>query len=134
MLKQAIKGKKITVVPVLGNHDTWIETIESFSSPNQNREINHFKSQWAEWLTSEALQKFEEFGYYSMPINLLSGKKVPPGSRVIVLNTNVCASINWFLYGQRSDPGGQIAWLEETLLEIEAEGGLAILLGHYTPN
>ena len=27
MLKDAIKGHNITVLPVLGNHDTWVETI-----------------------------------------------------------------------------------------------------------
>ena len=31
MLFEAIKGHKITVVPVLGNHDMWIESEESFA-------------------------------------------------------------------------------------------------------
>ena len=69
-----------------------------------------------------------------MLIRVLNGKKVPTGSRVVVLNTNVCNLLNFFIYGQRSDPGGQIAWLEQTLLEIETQGGLAIILGHITPN
>ena len=29
--------------------------------------------------------------------------------------------------------GHQIAWLEQELLEVEAQEGLAVLIGHYTP-
>lgn len=99
MLREATEGHDITVLPILGNHDIWVETIQSFGAPHENREINGFKDHWSEWLTPEALDKFSEYGYYSMPIKLKNGKGVPAGSRAIVLNTNACANINWFLYG-----------------------------------
>ena len=99
MLQEAVKGHDITVLPILGNHDTWVETIQSFGAPHTNPEINGFKDHWKEWLSADALDKFSEYGYYSEPIRLANGKGVPAGSRAIVLNTNVCANINWFLYG-----------------------------------
>ena len=108
-----MEGHNITVFPILGNHDIYVETIQSFAAPNENPEINGFKKHWSQFLTADALDKFSEYGYYSIPIELANGKGVPKGSRAIVLNTNACANINWFLYGQREDPGGQMAWLEE---------------------
>ena len=136
MLKETIKrkGADITVLPILGNHDVYVGTIQSFGSPNSNLEINGIKDHWKEWLTTEALEKFSEYGFYSMPIELANGKGVPKGSRAIVMNTNACANMNYFLYGQREDPGGQIAWLEEQLRQVEAEGGVAIMLAHYPAN
>ena len=79
------------------------------------------------------MEQIKDFGYYSMPLKLLNGKKVPHGSQVIALNTNACSDINWFNFGQREDPGGQFSWLERTLREIEAAGGMAIIAEHYTP-
>ena len=38
------------------------------------------------------------------------------------------------LLGERSDPGHQFEWLHSELLQVEANGGLAILLGHYNPS
>ena len=98
-----------------------------------SRELNGFKSHWEDFLTPEAYKEFEQYGYYSMPLKSLKGNKVPAGSRVISLNTNVCNGFNMFLFGQRNDPGGEYAWLYDTLLEIEAEGGVAIMIGHYFP-
>ena len=112
LLKETVKGHDITILPILGNHDTWVVNIQSFASPKANREINKFKDHWKEWLTPEAFTKFGEYGFYSMPIELKNGKSLPQGSRLIAINTNVCMGINFYLYGQRSDPGGHVAWLE----------------------
>lgn len=84
-------------------------------------------------MTEEAYEKFGEYGYYSMPIELLNKKTVPAGSRVIAYNTQACNTLNWYTWGQREDPGHMFAWLEQELLEIEAQGGLAFLIAHYTP-
>ena len=112
LLKETVKGHDITILPILGNHDTWVVNIQSFASPKANREINKFKDHWKEWLTPEAFTKFGEYGFYSMPIELKNGKSLPQGSRLIAINTNVCTNLNFYLYGQRSDPGGHVAWLE----------------------
>jgi len=68
-----------------------------------------------------------------MELKLKNGKKLPVGSRLIAINTNTCDSLNFNIWGERSDPGHQFAWLEEQLLDIEAQGGLAIMMAHYTP-
>ena len=87
MIKNAFAGKNVTVMPIQGNHDTWVEEIQSFAKPGINAEINAFKSYWEEWLTPEAYEKFGEYGFYSQPIELLNGKAMPAGSRVIAYNT-----------------------------------------------
>lgn len=133
MVKDAFDDLKVTIMPIQGNHDTWVEEIESFAAPGINFEINHFKQMWQDWLTPEAYEKFGEYGYYSQPIQLLNGKSMPEGSRVIAYNTQACNSLNWYIWGQREDPGHQFAWLEQELLDTEAQGGLAFLISHYTP-
>jgi len=98
---------------VLGNHDTWPVDIQSFAAPYINYPINHVKDAWADWLPADALAQFHKYGYYSMPIELRNGKKMPRGSRLIAYNSEVGDSLNWWLLGQRSDPGHQFAWLTE---------------------
>ena len=46
MMNDAFAGKNVTIMPIQGNHDTWVEEIESFSAPGINYEINHFKQYW----------------------------------------------------------------------------------------
>lgn len=100
-------------MPTQGNHDTWAEEIESFAAPGINYEINHFKKYWKQWLTEEAYEKFGEWGYYSQPITLLNGKSFSKPARVIALNTQACNSLNWYIVGQRDDPGHMFEWLEQ---------------------
>lgn len=68
-----------------------------------------------------------------MPITLKNGKTMPNGSRLIAYNTNVCDSLNWWIVGERIDPANHFAWLSQQLAEVEADGGIAILIGHYDP-
>ena len=77
MLKDAVKGRNITVLPILGNHDVFVETIQSFDAPHDNPEINGFMDHWSEFISPEALDKFSEYGYYSTPIQLANGN-LPP--------------------------------------------------------
>jgi len=76
---------------------------------------------------------FQEYGYYSKPLSLASGKKVPEGSKIIAMNTQVCDPLNFHLMAERSDAGGEFAWLEKELLEVEGQGGVAVLIGHFDP-
>lgn len=133
MIKDAVKDTDITVVPIHGNHDTWPVDEQDFATPNSNYSINHIKEYWSDWLGEEATSKYGEYGYYSMDLKLKSGKELPAGSKVIAYNTNSCDQLNFFVWGERQDPGNQFAWLEQQLLEIEAQDGLAIMIGHYTP-
>ena len=52
------------------------------------------------------------------------------GSRVLALNTQVSNTENWYLPGFKNDPADHIAWLESQLSSIEADGGLAYIIGH----
>ena len=135
MLKEHLDTKqKITILPIQGNHDTWPVDQQDFLLPNSNNPINWFKDEWAEWLGEEALAKFGEYGYYSKSIELVNGKKLPAGTRLIAWNTTTTDSLNYNIWGERNDPGHQFAWLEQQLSEVEAVGGLALMIGHYTPN
>ena len=87
MISDAFDSHDVTIMPIQGNHDTWVEEIESFAAPGINYEINNFKQMWQNWLTEDAYQKFGEYGFYSMPIELLNGKTMPAGSKVIAYNT-----------------------------------------------
>lgn len=114
MLKEHLDTKKnVTILPIQGNHDTWPVDQQDFLLPNSNNPINWFKDEWAEWLGEEALAKFGEYGYYSKPIELVNGKQLPKGTRLIAWNTTVTDSLNYNIWGERNDPGHQFAWLEQ---------------------
>ncbi|KAJ8959688.1 hypothetical protein NQ318_021879 [Aromia moschata] len=52
------------------------------------------------------------------------------GFRVVVLNSNVCYVVNWWLLNEDEDPYGQLAWLVETLLAAEEAGESVHILMH----
>ena len=85
-IKDAFKGLDIPIYPTLGNHDTWPVNVEDFSAPNTNYPINHIKDTWTDWIGADAVAKFGEWGYFSVPFKLPGGKVVE-NSRVISLNT-----------------------------------------------
>lgn len=118
MIQMAFKDSNITVLPIHGNHDTWVEEFQDFDEPYTNYEINHFKKYWTEWLDDAALEKFGEYGYYSMDIKLQKESTMPP-ARLIALNTQACNSMNTYIFAERQDPGGMFAWLEEELANAE---------------
>lgn len=87
MFKKAFEGQDISVFPIQGNHDTWVEEIQDFSAPGINYPINNFKEHWSQWLDEQAMEVFGQYGYYSMEMKLMNGKKLPHGSRLIAYNT-----------------------------------------------
>lgn len=134
VIKDAVKDTNITIVPIHGNHDTWPVDEQDFGTPNSNYAISHIKEMWKDWVPADMMDKFGEYGYYSWELtDLKNGMKLPEGTRFIAYNTNACDSLNFNIWGEREDPGHQIAWLEQELMEVEAAGGLAIMIGHYTP-
>ena len=56
-----------------------------------------------------------------------------PNAKLISLNTQTSNTQDWWLLGERNDPGDHIAWLESELASIEAEDGWCILIGHIMP-
>ena len=87
MIRQAVKNSGLTIFPIHGNHDTWVEEFQDFSNPGTNYEINHFKKYWDEWLDEPAMEQFGKYGFYAMDMKLMNGKSLPAGSRLIALNT-----------------------------------------------
>lgn len=55
---------------------------------------------------------------------------MPNGSRVLVLNTQAMNADNFYLGGFKDDPADHLAWIEAQLAQIEAEGGIAYMIGH----
>jgi hypothetical protein len=53
--------------------------------------------------------------------------------RVIAVNTQPCYQFNFFVWSSRYDPGGELAWLEALLRDMESKGEIAIFLGHVPP-
>ena len=87
---------------------------------------------WSAWLSPEAIEQFEVNGFYAETFRTSDGT-VHPDTKVIAVNTMASYSLNFYLLADRNDPGGVLAWLEETLAEMEANGQKAILIGHMPP-
>ena len=69
------------------------------------------------------------YGYFVTDLKLPGGR-VAKGGKVISLNTAPWDDKNWYALGSKYDPGNEITWLEETLYNIEATSGFAIIIGH----
>lgn len=78
-------------------------------------------SELSEWLpdSEETLLKG---GYYSASPR--------EGLRIVGLNSNLAYLENWWLIQNDTDPGGQLAWLVNTLKEAEDNGEVVHILSH----
>lgn len=103
--------------------------VQDFSSPNSNYQINKLKPEWTgdNWLTATEAEVFGRYGYYSKPMSF------NPKGKVISMNMQACNNMNWWLFKNRQDPGGQIEWLENELTAIEKDGGFAYIIAHIPP-
>lgn len=87
---------------------------------------------WKRWLSEAAQEQFAVNGFYSEVFRTSDGTE-HPNVRVIAINTETCYNFNFYLMKFRDDPADQLAWLEKTLMEMEANGQIAILVGHVPP-
>jgi len=85
------------------------------------------KDHWLDWIGQDAVDSFAKWGYFSTDLKKPNGDLVAPGAKLIALNTQAWNTDNWWIAGEREDPGGQIKWLEEQLVAIEKAGGIAII-------
>ncbi len=60
--------------------------------------------------------------------------RIRPGFRVIVLNTNFCARLNFWLLYNPIDPANHLKWLVQELLKAEQAGDRVHLVGHIAPD
>ena len=77
------------------------------------------------------MKEFIVNGFYTAKFQ--TNEKVYDKVNVIAINTEACYNANYYLMSNRQDPGGQLQWLEEKLLKMEANGEIAILIGHHPP-
>jgi 3',5'-cyclic AMP phosphodiesterase CpdA len=118
--------------PVIGNHEP--SPVNTFSQPSVTGSVStqwlydHLETLYADYLPADALATVKSGGYYTV----LSSE----GHRVIVLNNNLCFTLNWWSF----TPAGitamkdQLQWLQDTLKAAETAGEFVHILGHIPPN
>ena len=117
------------VFPSLGNHESF--PCNNYPTSNVDGEndpswlYDTLSEYFLDWLPEEALAQFRVDGYYS--INYGTDFKI------IGINSNMCLTYNFFLFLEWQDPGMQLAWLIDELLEAELEGRKVHLLSHVPP-
>jgi len=73
-----------------------------------------------------ALALFKKLGYYTVPIS--------PGFRLVFINTQFQNPLNfWLVSTPDTDPGQQLAWLEDVLGKAQNAGEKVLILGHIPP-
>lgn len=87
---------------------------------------------WEQWLDEPAQDVYREVGYYTQKLKLKNGTTFDKVN-VVAINTQPCYNFNFFVWSQRDDPGGVLAWLNETLRGFEARGESAIIISHIPP-
>lgn len=132
LLKQFLRDKK--VYSTFGNHEG--VPCNSFPPPNIRDPktgapalqwlLDGATQAWKQWLSQAAVETFEYAGYYS--------QKVSDGLRVISLQTNFGNSENFWLLINNTDPGHQLEWLVEELLDAERVGDKVHIIGHIPPS
>ncbi|XP_075739218.1 sphingomyelin phosphodiesterase isoform X1 [Rhipicephalus microplus] len=128
-------GKRLpglTVYPVVGNHESVPPNMfpESGHTDAQIAEkskwlYNTLADDWKVWLPEDAVATVRSVGYYVT--------KPTKGLRVISLNTNYCYIFNFWLFVNSTDPGNQLHWLVDQLLDAERVGDKVHLIGHIPP-
>ena len=118
------------VYPVVGNHEPHPVNLFPPTSVwglghNNSWVYNNLADLFASQLTPDALVTFRKAGYYS-----ISHK---PGFRLVVLNTNLCYVLNFWILYESVDPEGQLQWFADTMLEAENNQEKVFILGHVPP-
>lgn len=119
----------VPVYPILGNHEP--HPLNQFAPRSVTRE--DLSTQWLYeylsdlwigygWIPESAKATILQGGFYTV--------SPKDGFRVIVLNSNVCYSYNWWLLYAPQDPDGQLQWLADTLLEAEKNRESVHILTH----
>ncbi|XP_070394579.1 sphingomyelin phosphodiesterase-like [Dermacentor albipictus] len=122
----------VTVYPVVGNHEAVPPNLfpETDRSDAQHAEKSQWlydtlAEDWKVWLPEDALATVRRAGYYVA--------KPREGLRLISLNTNFCYNFNFWLFVNSTDPGNQLRWLVDELLDAERVGDKVHLIGHIPP-
>ncbi|TKR70508.1 hypothetical protein L596_022530 [Steinernema carpocapsae] len=114
--------KKIQVIPTFGNHDY----APANAFPDQGSVLyKETYELWKHWIGAEAKDTFLKAGYYK-----LTGKN---GEIFLVPNTNLYYQYNNANLTDKTDPGGQFAFLEENLEAAEKANKIVHVIAHIPP-
>lgn len=83
-------------------------------------------------MDAEAKAIYVKHGYYTTKLRTSDGR-VHDKVNIVAVNTQTCYNVNYYLWVNRNDPGQELAWLEQTLREIESRNESVIILGHVPP-
>lgn len=111
----------VPVYAAIGNHESF-PTDQFEGPPYDDWLYGSLAEYWTQWLTPEANKTLQYAGYYT--------QLIAPGLRVIALNTQYCDSSNFWLLLNNTDPGSQLAWLEETLTAAAGNKEKVFTTGH----
>lgn len=81
---------------------------------------------WSAFLDKRAFESLRSNGYYSM-------YNKDHNLRVIVLNTQTCDTLNFFLLRNPTDPNGILKWMREELYSAESNNETVYIIGHIPP-
>ncbi|KAB0799319.1 hypothetical protein PPYR_07199 [Photinus pyralis] len=125
-LKETFGNLKI--YPILGNHEPHPVNMFSSKFVDNNHSLSTrwifelVAEEWSRWLPKETKQTILKGGYYTVLHR--------PGFRIIALNSNVCYTMNFWLFHDDEDPFGQLQWLADTLAKAEKLGERVHILSH----
>jgi len=117
------------IYPTLGNHEA--APCNVFPPP-------YVKEDSIGWLYSALATNWTATGlpHYLAP-NITSGAfytmLLRPGFRLISLNMNYCAALNFWLFINSTDPLGQLEWFANVLQYAEDHGEKVHVIGHIYP-
>ena len=132
-LRSGLSGSKFQnrIIPSMGNHDMAPINLTPLD-PSKNAWYLHpvgdaFQFSFNSFPDGPAaLNSFKEMGYYTVLLE--------PGFRAVVINTQFCNPLNfWLLSTTDKDPGQQLAWLNTTLAAAQAANEKVVILGHIPP-
>ncbi|RWS14173.1 sphingomyelin phosphodiesterase-like protein 2, partial [Dinothrombium tinctorium] len=116
--------------PVIGNHEGL--PVNMFPPPeienpfSLNWLYDALYEQWQQWICEKSVKSFKYGGYYS--------RNVTKALKVIALNSNFCARLNFWQLLKPSDFGYQLQWLVNELNQAEKSRQSVHIIGHIAPD
>ena len=115
----------IPILSAIGNHEA--APVNQFGGPGIDSWLyESLVLDWAYYLPDDAQQTLNYGGYYAALLR--------PGLYVLSINTNIYTSDDYYTKYEMIDVSSQLAWLNDTLSQIEQLGNArCIIIGHSSP-
>ena len=112
----------VLVLPLFGNHDY----VPANDFPDHNNTIySRTFDLWKSWIGESQNETFLKAGYYVYEYS--------PNVTFLMLNTNLYYRFNSANFTNKTDPGGQFAFMENVLSEAAANDGIVHVIAHIPP-